>query len=130
MIYRIKTAIGYLGECMVIGKDVNHAIDQAKTAPLEQFENVTETRTVIHVHRLTEEEIKMDDTHVIKLRPTQKQMFYEAQRKIGEADQIFLEMIEGDHPITKKELRHLIETKPETWSRYKAYLDSDQLKEE
>lgn len=60
----------------------------------------------------------------------QQQMFREAQRKCAEISRTFQDMIASGNPITKKELRLLIEKRPEIWGRFEAYLETDVLPEE
>ena len=51
----------------------------------------------------------------------QKQMFYAESRKIGEADQLFLEFV--DDGMTAKELSENIKRHPALWSRYAGWLE-------
>jgi hypothetical protein len=60
--------------------------------------------------------------------PTQAQMYYQAQRKQADGDNLFMEMVK-DGSMTKGSLRKLIERRPETWGRYSNWLDSPHLKE-
>ena len=56
---------------------------------------------------------------------TQKQMFYEEQRKIGDKDCLVMEMINHPtHPLTKDELNEMIANRPDLYSRYKNLADN------
>tara|TARA_R110000824_G_scaffold379016_2_gene570830 strand:- start:5010 stop:5189 length:180 start_codon:yes stop_codon:yes gene_type:complete len=52
--------------------------------------------------------------------PTQKQMFYNAHRKIAEANEQFLEFVKEG--LTKAELIKLIARRPELWGRFKNWI--------
>lgn len=62
-------------------------------------------------------------------KPTQEQMYYRAAQRDAAINTVFLEMIKGDAPLTKSELRALIEKRPELWGRFSAWLDSEVLPE-
>lgn len=54
---------------------------------------------------------------------TQEQMFYEESRKIGEMDELFMEMINDPvAPMTNSELKALIAKRPERYSRYAGFV--------
>ena len=55
------------------------------------------------------------------MRKTQIQIFYDEQRKIGEANEIFMEMQKSDHPITKEEFEKLMLLNPDLWRRFAAF---------
>lgn len=56
-------------------------------------------------------------------RRSQLQMFYDEQRKIGEVNRHFMEMItDPDNPLTNKDLAALIERFPQWWGRFEGYL--------
>ena len=52
---------------------------------------------------------------------TQYQHFYAAQRRIADANNAFLFLVE--HGLTSKELEQNIQRRPEVWSRFKNWLD-------
>jgi len=56
------------------------------------------------------------------VKPTQEQMYWQAQQRNASINLVFLDMLEGDHPITKSELIKLIELRPELWGRFHMYL--------
>ena len=59
-----------------------------------------------------------------KMRRTQKQLFYEAQKKIAEANRHVMEMIKDPYnPLTKKDLHLLADRFPERWNKYRTLLD-------
>ena len=54
---------------------------------------------------------------------TQEQMFYEESRKIGEMDELFMEMINDPvAPMTNSELKALIAKRPERYSLYAGFV--------
>lgn len=114
---------------LVLAKDADHARARTDSADVSEFEEVSCAWDITSVEEMTEEEIQMDTAHTIKLRPTQAQLYYQAVRKQGELDQLFMEMTKGDNAITKEELRALIANRPSLWNRYAAFLDTDVLKE-
>ncbi len=54
-------------------------------------------------------------------KPTQKQMFYKAQRAFADLNETFLLIVEGG--LTKQELQHNIGKNPTVWSRFSNWLD-------
>ena len=54
-------------------------------------------------------------------KPTQKQMFYKAQKDAADLNKTFLTIVEGG--LTKQELQHNIDKNPATWSRFSHWLD-------
>ncbi len=53
-------------------------------------------------------------------RPTQAQMYYQAVRRQGEADELFMSLVrEG---LTQAELSRNIERRPALWGRYAGIL--------
>jgi hypothetical protein len=52
---------------------------------------------------------------------SQMQIFYEEQRKIGEANQTFMELVKEG--LTREELARNIARRPVLWSRFTAWLD-------
>lgn len=55
------------------------------------------------------------------MKPTQKQMFYQAHRKIADGNNAFMELVKaGD--ITRSELQRLIAKRPEVYTRFSAFL--------
>ena len=52
---------------------------------------------------------------------TQKQMFYEAQKKSADADKLFLDMVKDG--MTRQELQSCINHRPAIWSRFSNWLD-------
>jgi hypothetical protein len=55
-------------------------------------------------------------------RKTQVHMFYEAGRRIADADETMLELLFGSNPITDDELRALIKKRPGRYGRYAGFL--------
>ena len=54
---------------------------------------------------------------------TQEQMFYESARKLGEQDELFMEMINDPiAPMTNDELKALIAKRPEVYGRYAGFV--------
>jgi hypothetical protein len=51
---------------------------------------------------------------------TQEQMFYQAQRRVADANEIFLELVTTG--LTCEELQRNIERRPALWSRYANWL--------
>ena len=61
---------------------------------------------------------------------TQEQMFRSAQQHDFMANQAFMEMVKHPtNPITKQELRALIERNAALWSQFSNWLESDLLPE-
>lgn len=57
------------------------------------------------------------------MKPTQVQMFYQAQEQIAQADQHFMDMIKDPvNPLTNADLAALVEKYPQRWSRYSGYI--------
>ena len=56
------------------------------------------------------------------MKPTQEQMYWQAQQREASINLVFLSMLEGDNPITKTELLDLIEKRPELWGRFINYV--------
>jgi len=52
--------------------------------------------------------------------PTQVQMFYQAQRRIAEINEQFMEFVRGG--MTREELARNIERRPSLWSRFSGFL--------
>jgi hypothetical protein len=56
--------------------------------------------------------------------PTQAQMYYEAERKAGERDRAFMDLVNHPtNPLTREDLARNIERRPALWSRYAGFLD-------
>lgn len=56
---------------------------------------------------------------------SQKQMFYEAVRRMGIRDSHVMELIhDKDNPLTKEDLHRLADRFPDRWERYRGLLDS------
>lgn len=53
--------------------------------------------------------------------PTQQQMFYQAQKQLGETNELFLELVQ--HGLTREELALNIKRRPALWSRWENWLD-------
>lgn len=53
---------------------------------------------------------------------SQIQIFYEEQRKIGETNQTFQELVRDG--LTREELQRNIERRPVLWSRFAGYLNT------
>ena len=53
---------------------------------------------------------------------TQKQAYYEAQKKIGEANELFIELVKDG--LTRNELEINIERRPELWARFSGFLET------
>lgn len=51
---------------------------------------------------------------------TQYQMFYEEQRKIADADHLFMELVRDG--LTRAELQAAINRRPALWERYENWL--------
>ena len=60
----------------------------------------------------------------------QQEMFRQAQQRSADINRTFMEMLNSGNPLTKPELRKLIELRPEVWGRFEAYLETDVLPEE
>ena len=61
---------------------------------------------------------------------TQLQMYWEAQRRIADQNEVFMQMVMDETaPLTKKELRKLIEIRPSLWGRFSSWLEGDSLLE-
>ena len=52
--------------------------------------------------------------------PTQKQMYYAAERRTAETNEVFLELVRDG--MTREELETNIERRPELWKRYSSWL--------
>lgn len=55
-------------------------------------------------------------------KPTQEQMYWQAQQRAASINLVFLDMVEAENPITKSELIQLIEKRPELWGRFHHYI--------
>lgn len=55
-------------------------------------------------------------------RPTQLQMFYDASRKIGEANELFCEFVKEG--MTREQLQRLIDRRPALWGRWANFLET------
>lgn len=64
----------------------------------------------------------MVDRKLYSKKPTQEQMYWQAQQHSASINLVFLSMLEGDAPITKTELIKLIELRPSLWGRFHNYL--------
>ena len=60
--------------------------------------------------------------------PTQKQMYYAAERRCAELHEAMYEMLYGDNPITDNELVYLSEKYPHKYGRYAYYLGRRPMK--
>lgn len=55
-----------------------------------------------------------------KRQPTQEQMFYQEQAKIGRQDELFMQLVrEG---MTREELQKNIQRRPSLWGKYSNFL--------
>lgn len=115
---------------LVLAKNAGHAMDKIEEADASDFETVSCTWLLNSIKELTREEVMENATHTVHLKPTQEQLYRQAERLSAECNQVFMEMIKGEHAITKKELRALIAKRPSLWGRYSAYLETDTLREE
>jgi len=52
---------------------------------------------------------------------SQLQIVYEEQRKIADANLMFLDLV--DEGMTRQELQRNIERRPELWARFSSWLD-------
>lgn len=52
---------------------------------------------------------------------SQLQIFYEEQRRIGEANETFMELVKGG--LTREELQRNIERRPVLWSRFAFWIN-------
>lgn len=52
---------------------------------------------------------------------TQKQMFYQQHRRIADANETFLQLVQDG--MTREDLQTNIERRPELWDRYRLWLD-------
>ena len=52
---------------------------------------------------------------------SQLQIFYEEQRKLGEANETFMEMVKDG--LTRRELQRNIDRRPYLWGRYANWLE-------
>ena len=53
----------------------------------------------------------------------QLQMFYEVQRKLGEGDRAFMELVNHPtNPMTNADLKALLERHPDRYSRYAGFV--------
>jgi len=55
-------------------------------------------------------------------KPSQKDMYYMAERKTSEANQAMLALLYGPNPITDEELAKLIEKRPHIYGRFAGYI--------
>jgi hypothetical protein len=53
---------------------------------------------------------------------TQIQIFYEEQRKIGQGNETFMELVRDG--LTREELQRNIERRPVLWSRFAGFLNT------
>jgi hypothetical protein len=54
----------------------------------------------------------------------QRQHFYEASRRLGEANETFMELVNHPtNPLTREDLEANIKRRPALWSRYAGFLD-------
>jgi hypothetical protein len=53
---------------------------------------------------------------------TQKQLYYAAEQKAANRNAAMLDLLYGLNPITDKELRSLIEKRPNIYGKYSGYL--------
>ena len=56
------------------------------------------------------------------MKPTQRQMFYQAAQENARIHRQFLFMASGPNGTTNTELRALIEKRPALWKRFEGYL--------
>jgi len=52
--------------------------------------------------------------------PTQEQLYYQYVRRLGERDELFMELVRDG--LTRAELRRNIERRPSHWGRYAGFL--------
>ena len=52
---------------------------------------------------------------------TQREMFYEAHKRLAAANEMFLEFVQGG--MTRQELERLIHRRPSLWARFSNWLD-------
>lgn len=52
---------------------------------------------------------------------TQQEMFKQAQTRIADQYDAFMEIQKGLHPLTRAELKKLIQKRPELWAKFAAY---------
>ena len=66
--------------------------------------------------------VQQEELDAVK-RPTQLQMYYAAERRAAKRDQEFLTIaFHPNNPMTQRDLKRLIERRPELWGRYEGYL--------
>lgn len=53
----------------------------------------------------------------------QTQVMNLERKKLGRADRTFMEIMNGPNPLSKEELRHLVETRGGIWRRYEKFLN-------
>ncbi len=54
---------------------------------------------------------------------SQQQLFYEAQRKLGEFDRAFMDLVKDpQNPMTNDDLRVLVKKYPERYGRYAGFI--------
>lgn len=54
---------------------------------------------------------------------TQEQLFRQEQRRLGERDQFFFELVNDPvNPITNSDLEQLVERFPQRWERYAGFI--------
>lgn len=54
--------------------------------------------------------------------PTQKQLYYQAERKSADGHLAMLDLLYGTNPITDAELQKLIDKRPLVYDKYAGYL--------
>jgi hypothetical protein len=60
---------------------------------------------------------------VINAVPTQEQLFYQEQRKLGERDQFFFDLVKDPvNPLTNDDLEQLVAKFPQCWERYSGFI--------
>jgi len=121
----MKTDLSYL----LLAKDAGDALERVEETDASEFEEESCTWAITSIEELTHAEVQADKRHTVHLKPTQWQMHQKAVRLSGEINSTFMDMIKGKNAITKTELRALIEKRPELWSRFSAFLDTDALEE-
>ena len=53
---------------------------------------------------------------------TQKDLYYEASRKVSDVDCAMLDLLYGTNPITDEELSKLIKKRPNIYGRFAGYI--------
>ena len=55
---------------------------------------------------------------------TQAQMYYAAERRAAERDQLFMELVQHPtNPLTREDLVANIQRRPALWERYSGFMD-------